>query len=110
MPVERVKTRTPATSAARGYTCAVMSDGVAGSLYFSPPEKVPDEQARRWLREGPPQKRLWVISCLLRYAQWNDIWTYVTRDEVRDCFAELDLPPHLRRGGGGLLKSEPPVG
>src|SRR5262245_953916 len=82
----------------RRYTLGAMYEGGrgdgraegAGSLYFFPTEKVSEEQARRWLREGPPAKRLWVISCLLRYAQWNDIWSYVTREEVRECFAELD--------------------
>ena len=81
-----------------------------GSLYFFPEEKVSDEQARRWLREGPPAKRLWVISHLLRFAQWNDIWSYVTRDEVRDVFAELELPPNLRAAWARMLKIETPVG
>ena len=110
MPVERVKALTTRSVSPRGYTYGIMYEGGAGSLYFFPTEKVSDEQARRWLREGPPQKRLWVISCLLRYAQWNDIWTYITRDEVRDCFAELDLPPNLRTAWGRMLKIEAPVG
>src|SRR5687768_16727849 len=45
------------------YTERTMYEG-GGSLYFFPEEKVSDEQARRWLREGPPAKRLWVISHL----------------------------------------------
>jgi len=110
MPVERVKALTTRGVSPRGYTYAIMYEGGAGSLYFFPTEKVTDEQARRWLADGPPQKRLWVISCLLRYAQWNDIWAYVTRDEVRDCFAELDLPPNLRTAWGRMLKVETPVG
>jgi hypothetical protein len=46
----------------------------------------------------------------LRYAQWNDIWSYVTRDEVREAFPELDLPPNLRTAWARLLKVEAPVG
>ncbi|HEV8241224.1 MAG TPA: hypothetical protein VGS57_17805 [Thermoanaerobaculia bacterium] len=111
MPVEGVKAVTNGFGAPRRrYTGGIMYEGGAGSLYFFPTDKVSDEQARRWLREGPPQKRLWVISCLLRYAQWNDIWTYVTREEVRDCFAELDLTPNLRAAWGRMLKVEAPVG
>jgi hypothetical protein len=91
------------------YTQRIMYEG-GGSLYFFPEEKVSDEQARRWLREGPPAKRLWVISHLLRFAQWNDIWSYVTRDEVRDVFAELELPPNLRAAWARMLKIETPVG
>lgn len=87
-----------------------MYESGTSSLYFFPTEKVSEEQARRWLREGPAAKRIWVISCLLRYAQWNDIWSYVTRDEVRECFAELDLPPNLRTAWARMLKIETPVG
>src|SRR5688572_18345423 len=52
----------PASASARLYFPR-MYEGGAGSLYFFPTDKVTDEQARRWLREGPPQKRIWVISC-----------------------------------------------
>jgi hypothetical protein len=86
-----------------------MQEGGA-SLYFFPEEKVSDDQARRWLRDGPPAKRLWVISQLLRYAQWNDIWSYVTREEVREVFFDLDLPANLRAAWGRMLKIETPVG
>ena len=87
-----------------------MYESGTSSLYFFPDEKVTEEQARRWLREGPPVKRAWVISHLLRYAQWNDIWSYVTRDEVRESFPELDLPANLRVAWARMLKIETPVG
>ncbi len=51
-----------------------------------------------------------MISHLLRYAQWDDIWTYVSRDEVREIFPELDLPENLRNAWGRMLKVEAPVG
>ncbi len=87
-----------------------MLEGGSGYLYFFPDDKVTGEQAVAWLRQGPPAKRLWVISCLLRYAQWDDIWTYVSRDEVRECFPDLDLPPNLRVAWARMLKIETPVG
>ena len=87
-----------------------MEEGGGSTLYFFPTDRVTEEEARLWLREGPPTKRLWVISCLLRYAQWNDIWSYVTRDEVREAFPELDLPPNLRTAWARLLKVEATVG
>jgi hypothetical protein len=51
----------------------------------------------------------WVISHLLRYAQWDDIWTYVSRDEVKEIFPTLDLPENLRLAWGRMLKIEAPV-
>ncbi|HVS02102.1 MAG TPA: hypothetical protein VMT16_04970 [Thermoanaerobaculia bacterium] len=84
--------------------------GGGGHLYFFPDDEITEEQARKWLAEGPAERRIWVISHLLRYAQWSDIWAYVTRDEVREVFADLDLPPNLRAAWGRMLKIETPVG
>src|SRR5271168_1970666 len=47
------------------------------SLYFFPDQKVTADEARQLLRQGTSEQRAWVISHLLRYAQWDDIWTYV---------------------------------
>ena len=47
---------------------------------------------------------------MLRYAQWDDIWLYVSRDEVRDVFPDLDLPDKMRQVLARMLKVETPVG
>ena len=80
------------------------------SLYFFPDQNVSENELRAILDEGPPERRAWAISHLLRYAQWDDIWTYVSRNEVRETFAELDLPDNLRAAWGRMLKVEAPVG
>jgi len=84
----------------------------AGSepLYFFPDEEVTAERLRRVLDEGSDAERAWAVSHLLRYAQWDDIWSYVSRDEVREVFDELDLPENLRQAWGRMLKVEAPVG
>ncbi|MEM7482719.1 MAG: hypothetical protein AAF481_16210 [Acidobacteriota bacterium] len=79
-------------------------------LYFFPDREVMEEELRAILEEGPEDQRAWAISHLLRYAQWDDIWTYVTRDEVREIFATLDLPESLSQAWGRMLKIEAPVG
>jgi hypothetical protein len=84
--------------------------GPGESLYFFPGKKVTAEEARALLRQGTREQRAWVISHLLRYAQWDDIWTFVTRDEVREIFAELELGENLRHAWGRMLKVETPVG
>jgi len=89
------------------------SDGRATNsepLYFFPDEDVTAERLRRVLDEGTDAERAWAISHLLRYAQWDDIWSYVSRDEVREVFDELDLPDNLRQAWGRMLKVEAPVG
>ncbi|HRC84618.1 MAG TPA: hypothetical protein PK413_03295 [Thermoanaerobaculia bacterium] len=80
------------------------------SLYFFPEADVSAEELRRILRDGPSEQRAWAISNMLRYAQWDDIWTYVSRDEVREIFPLLDLPENLRNAWGRMLKVETVVG
>jgi hypothetical protein len=80
------------------------------SLYFFPDQKITEQEFLHLLHQGTPEQRAWVISHLLRYAQWDDIWTYVTRDEVREIFPTLDLPENLRNAWGRMLKVEAPVG
>jgi hypothetical protein len=79
------------------------------TLYFFPQEPMTAEELRQILRQGTKAQRAWAISNLLRYAQWDDIWTYVTRDEVREAFADLELPENLRTAWGRMLKVEAPV-
>lgn len=80
------------------------------SLYFFPDQKVTAEEARNFLRNGTVEQRAWVISHLLRYAQWDDIWTFVSREEVKDIFPDLELPENLRNAWGRMLKVEAYVG
>lgn len=79
------------------------------SLYFFPDREVDAEELKKILGEGTREQRAWAVSHLLRYAQWEDIWSYVSRDEVREIFDELDLPDKLRQAWGRMLKIETPV-
>lgn len=83
--------------------------GAADSLYFFPGQKVAAEEVRHLLRQGTIEQRAWVVSHLLRYAQWDDIWTYVSREEVREIFPALELPENLRSAWARMLKIEAPV-
>jgi len=79
------------------------------SLYFFPEQKITEQEALHLLHQGTPEQRAWVISHLLRYAQWDDIWLYVTREEVKEIFPVLDLPENLRQAWARMLKIEAPV-
>ena len=78
-------------------------------LYFFPDREVSEEELRAILSSDDQEQRAWAISHMLRYAQWDDIWTYVDRDEVRQIFADLDLPENLRSAWARMLKIEAPV-
>jgi hypothetical protein len=78
-------------------------------LYFFPEAEVSADELRRILTDGAAERRAWAISNLLRYAQWDDIWLYVSREQVREIFPLLDLPENLRSAWGRMLKVEAPV-
>ena len=83
-----------------------MTSTESPTLYFFPEEDVTAEELRQILAEGDKQRRAWAISHLLRYAQWEDIWTHVSREEAREIFSELDLPESLRTAWARMLKIE----
>ena len=78
-------------------------------LYFFPDSKVTEEELRSILEGGDEERRAWAVSHMLRYAQWDDIWGYVSREQVREIFPRLDLPDTLRQAWARMLKVEAPV-
>ena len=84
--------------------------GVAKPLYFFPDREITRSELEAILAEGSEEERAWAISHMLRYAQWDDIWLYVSRDEVREIFPSLELPDTLRQAWARMLKIEAPVG
>jgi len=77
------------------------------SLYFFPEREVSEAEAREALLGDSAEARADVVSHLLRYADWDDIWRYVSKEEVRDIFSTLDLPDSLRSAWARMLKIEP---
>ena len=92
-----------------GYTPRVSDTSQDSPVYFFPDAEVTVSQLKEALGGENREARAWVISHLLRYALWEDIWEYVERDEVREIFPELDLPENLRVAWGRMLKVEAPV-
>ncbi len=79
------------------------------SLYFFPDQKVSESRVRSILQHGSLEERAWVVSHLLRFAQWDDIWGYVSRSEVREIFPQLEMPENLQSAWARMLKIEAPV-
>ena len=79
-------------------------------LYFFPDQEITAEELAEVLAGDDRERRHWAISNLLRYALWEDIWQFVSRDEVREMLDELDLPDNLRQAWSRMLNSEAPVG
>ena len=96
-------------SSAGRYTLGVTSLPTESALYFFPEEATTVAELETALAGEDRERRAWAISHLLRYALWEDIWLHVSRDDVREIFAELDLPENLRVAWGRMLKVEAPV-
>jgi hypothetical protein len=84
--------------------------GGAEPLYFFPDRQISRPELEAILAEGTESDRAWAVSHLLRFAQWDDIWLYVTREEVRQIFPTLELPETLRQAWARMLKIEETVG
>jgi hypothetical protein len=76
------------------------------ALYFFPDAPLSSSQLRHLLSHGTRERRAWAVSHLLRYADWDDIWKFVDREQVRELFAHLDLPASLRAAWARMLRIE----
>jgi hypothetical protein len=48
-------------------------------LYFFWDYDISDDQVRHMLRHGSPAQKAWIITRILEYAKWDDIWRYLTK-------------------------------
>jgi hypothetical protein len=61
--------------------------------YFFWDYEINDAEIHRILHGGTPSEKAWIISRILEYAKWDDMWRYLTVADIRDNFANL----HFRR-------------
>lgn len=83
--------------------------GKGEPLYFFPEDSVTASELKKILAASDAERRAWAISHLLRYAEWEDIWSYVDRESVRAIFPSLDLPDNLRQAWARMLGVEAEV-
>ena len=74
------------------------SDEAADSLVPSTLAGAPISQSRAWeiLHRGQRAEKVLLLSLLLCYADWDEIWYVTDKATVRSFFPSLDLPPSLR--------------
>jgi hypothetical protein len=61
--------------------------------YFFWDYSITSDKVRQILRSGSPSEKSWVISRILEYAKWEDIWRYLTVDDIQQNLEHL----HFRR-------------
>lgn len=57
--------------------------------YFFWDYDIDDEEIHQILRSGTVDEKAWVIIRILEYAKWNDIWRYLSPDDIRNSFHQL---------------------
>jgi len=58
-------------------------------LYFLWDYDIGDDDIRHILRTGSPLEKAWIITRILEYAKWDDIWHYLTLADIRENFEYL---------------------
>jgi len=66
-----------------------MSDNRSQRPYFFWDYDITEEDIRRILANGNQTEKAWVITRILEYAKWDDIWRYLTIDDIRENFEHL---------------------
>lgn len=57
--------------------------------YFLWDYDITEEEVREIIRGGNEVEKAWVITRILEYARWEDIWRYLTVDDIRNNFERL---------------------
>ncbi len=57
--------------------------------YFIWDYDLTEEDVHRILRGDNEVEKAWLITRILEYAKWEDIWRYLTVDDVRENFERL---------------------
>lgn len=51
--------------------------------------RVDEPEFRRLLAEGTDEERLWAIRRLLEYGEWEEIWRFLTLEDVEGALPRL---------------------
>jgi len=73
-----------------------MVERVRQRLYFFWDYDITEEEVREILRGDDEPRKVWVMSRILEYARFDDVWCYVTPSDLRQYFERLHLRPQVR--------------
>lgn len=65
-------------------------------LYFFWDYDVTEEDLRRILRSSNRTEKAWAISRILERCKWEDIWNYLTVEDIRTTLPYLKMRPKVK--------------
>jgi hypothetical protein len=67
------------------------TDTAQRHVYFFWDYDITDAEICRILRGGSSEEKAWVISRILEHAKWDDIWRYLSVDDIRENLDRLQF-------------------
>lgn len=64
-------------------------DANGNRLYFFWDYDIGEEELCDILRRGTSMEKAWVITRILEYAKWDDIWRYLTLSDIQENLERL---------------------
>lgn len=64
-----------------------------------------EADVKKILKEGDEYSRLWLISRILESAKYDDVWKYVTLNEVLKIFPKLRLKKPIKKAWLNAFKA-----
>lgn len=71
--------------------------------YFIWDYDLTDADVRRILRRGNEVEKIWMMSRILESAKLNDVWSYLTLNQVKQVFPNLRLKKPVREAWAHAL-------
>lgn len=72
-------------------TATSIHNSSGNHLYFFWDYDIDEKDVRRILRQGTPLEKAWVITRILEYAKWDDIWRYLKLSDIRENLERLQF-------------------
>lgn len=72
--------------------------------YAFPDQEITQAEIRELLANGSRKQRAQMITNLVCFVSWHELWTLVSTEEVREIFPHLTLSPALEKAWASWLK------
>ena len=69
----------------------------SNELYFIWDYDLPLSEFQNILKNKEHARYFWLITRILEYARWDDIWRYLSIDQIKEILPRLKLRPSLKK-------------
>ncbi|OGC06906.1 hypothetical protein A2526_01040 [candidate division WOR-1 bacterium RIFOXYD2_FULL_36_8] len=66
------------------------------SLYFFWDYDLSEKEVVNILKTGNKTEKNWIIARILEYAKWDDIWKYLSLNQIKEALPSLKINPKFK--------------